>query len=126
LNWFRFRLRQKDLVNEEFAMIAKHTTKPAKALKAKKPRTKNWQEAIRLHLAKVPEVDAVFVNREKQAVHVYSIVHEFSDGYPLLSKKEKLIEKAFPKISFEFHTRAHQGREPHYAAPWDAELVFSR
>jgi hypothetical protein len=90
-------------------------------------RPKDWRDAIRLHLAKVPEVDAVFACQENGVIHVYSVVEEFCESYyKRLLKHEDLIEKAFPKMSFEFHTRAHQGREPHDAAPWDAESVFSR
>ena len=107
-------------------MAVTRKTKPKKASLANLARPKTWQDALRLHLAKVPEVDAVFVNWEDNVVHVYSVVPEFSDGYVQLTKKESLVEKAFPRVSFEFHTRAHQGREPHYAAPWDAELVFLR
>lgn len=108
-------------------MIVKKPKSTAKAPKPGKPRPKNWQDAIRLHLSRVPAVDAVFACKENGTVHLYSVVHDFEDSiYELLLKKESLIEKAFPRVSFEFHTRAHQGREPHYAAPWDAELVFLR
>src|SRR5438093_1455138 len=100
-------------------MIVKKAKKTVKAPSTKKTRPMDWRDAIRLHLAKVAEVDAVFVSKENGTLHVYSVVHDFEDDfYEMLLKKESLIEKAFPRVSFEFHTRAHQGREPHFAAPW--------
>ena len=55
----------------------------AKKSKSKKPaaRPKDWRDALRLHLAKVPTVDAVFVNTASDTVHVYSVVKEHRERY---------------------------------------------
>jgi hypothetical protein len=88
---------------------------------------KTWQAAIGLHLAKVPEVDAVFVSTGKGTIHVYSVVEDIKeDFYDQLLKEENLIEKEFPGVEFEFHTRAHQGRKPTGDEEFSSELVFLR
>jgi hypothetical protein len=102
-------------------------SKPRKPPTSKPTRAKDWRDAIRLHLAKVPTVDAVFVNTASDTVHVYSIVERFRDeSCGELMAQEAKVEKAFPKISFEFHTRAHQGRNPSESGPWGSELVYLR
>jgi hypothetical protein len=91
------------------------------------PRPKSWQDAVNLHFVKIPEIDAVFTASDNNVVHVFSVVREFKDSvYDKLLKKERLIEKAFPEISFEYHVRAHQGRKPSLAVPFGAEAVFLR
>jgi hypothetical protein len=109
-------------------MVVKKSSKPRKVSAGKSAPLKTWRDAVRLHLGKVPEVDAVFACTVNGTVHVYSVVYDFLDDsfYKPLQRQERLIEKSFPAVSFEFHTGVHQGREPHFAAPWDAELVFSR
>ncbi len=108
-------------------MIVKKKTKPRKSSKPKKPRAKDWRNAIRLHLAKVPAVDAVFVNTASGTVHVYSVVEKFEDeSCEQVLKAEAKVETAFQKVSFEFHTRAHQGRKPSESGPWGSELVYLR
>lgn len=90
-------------------------------------RPASWQSAVRLHFAKIPEVDAVFVTADNKVVHVFSVVHDFDESiYGRLLKKERRIEKEFPEVECEFHLRAHQGRKPHLAAPFGAEAVFER
>jgi hypothetical protein len=109
------------------AMVVKKSPQARKPSARAAVRPKDWREALRAHLAKVPEVDGVFMSAEKNVIHVYSVVLEFNDRlYKRLLKQESLIEKGFPEIAFEFHTRAHQGREPHFAVPFDAEQVFLR
>jgi hypothetical protein len=46
-------------------------TKKAKSPKpgARKPHARDWRDAIRLHLSKVPEVDAVFVSIGESTLH---------------------------------------------------------
>jgi hypothetical protein len=101
--------------------------KPKKAPKTIPVRRKDWRDAIRLYLAKVPQVDAVFVNTASDTIHVYSIVERFrDDSCGELMEQEAKVEKAFPKVSFEFHTRAHQGRKPSESGPWGSELVYLR
>ena len=108
-------------------MIVKKKTKPRKAPKPKTQSAKNWRDAIRLHLAKVPAVDAVFVSPAGDTIHVYSVVEKFDDeSCEQLMKQEAKVEKAFPKVSFEFHTRVHQGRNPSESGPWGSELVYLR
>ena len=108
-------------------MIVKKNKKPSKATKPRTSRAKDWREAIRLHLAKAPWVDAVFVGTENDTVHVYSVVKDLRDKYyEGLLKQENAIEKAFPEISFEFHTWVHQGREPSTSGPPFTELVYLR
>ena len=101
--------------------------KPKKPGKKASARPKDWRDALRKHLGKVSAVDAVFVNSENHTIHVYSVVEELKEEfYEQLIKEESKVEKAFPALPLEFHARAHQGREPHYAVPFDAELVFQR
>jgi hypothetical protein len=72
-------------------------------------------------------VDAVFVITASDTLQVYSIVAEFEDdSCAQLMKEEAKVEMAFPKLSFEFHTRAHQGRKPAESGPWGSELVYLR
>ncbi len=108
-------------------MIVKKKKKPATGVKRVRQRPKDWRDAIRLHIAKVPTVDAVFVNSVSETIHVYSVVREIREKYYKgLLHQEGLIEKAFPEVSFEFHTRAHQGRKPSESGPWGSELVYLR
>ncbi len=101
--------------------------KPRKPAKPRARRPKDWRDAIRLRFAKVRGVDAVFANDASGTVHVYSIVEKFGDeDCGQLLKEEAKVEKAFPKVSFEFHTRAHQGRNPAESGPWGSELVYLR
>ncbi len=106
--------------------IAKKS-KPKKPSNSKPAGPKDWRAALRFHLAKVPTVDAVFVNAVTDTIHVYSVVEKFEDdSCGQLLKEEAKVEKAFPKLSFEFHTRAHQGRQPSESGPWGSELVYLR
>lgn len=79
-------------------------------------------------LSKTPEIDAVFLlTDDGNVVHVFSVVREFeSKIYDKLLKKERSLEKDLPEITFEFHVRAHQGRAPAQAVPFEAELVYVR
>lgn len=108
-------------------MIVKKKTKPRKSSKPPTPPAKDWRDALRVHLAKAPGVDAVFVNTVSDTIQVYSVVKEHRESYYKgLLRQEELVEKAFPEISFEFHTRAHQGRKPSESGPWGSELVYLR
>jgi hypothetical protein len=108
-------------------MIVKKKTKPKKPGKPRSARPKDWREALRLYLSEAPSVDAVFVNCVTETVHVYSIVEKFEDeSCEALLKQEAKVESAFPKVSFEFHTRVHQGRKPGESGPWGSELVYLR
>jgi hypothetical protein len=83
---------------------------------------------IRRDLGKAPEIEAVFLlTDDANIVHVFSVVREFRTAfYDKLLKKEQTIEKLLPEVVFEFHLRAHQGRKPALAVPFDAELLYSR
>lgn len=85
-------------------------------------------ELIGRILAGMREVDAVFLLRDGGGVlHVYSVVREFQpEIYGRLLKKERLIEGKLSQIAFEFHVRAHQGREPEEAVPVQAKMVYRR
>ncbi len=85
-------------------------------------------DVIRRSISKTPEIDAVFLlTDDANVVHVFSVVREFqSKIYDTLLKKERAIEKDLPEIAFEFHVRAHQGREPAESVPLEAELVYAR
>jgi hypothetical protein len=112
---------------QEAIMAAKKNAESRTASTALVAPPLSWGDALQRHLAKIPEIDAVFVWAERSVVHVYSLVHEFQSRiYEKLLRKERLIEKAFPGISFEFHVRAHQGREPHLAVPHESKCVFLR
>jgi hypothetical protein len=104
------------------------TKKPAgKSGKPKREPTKDWRAAIRRHLSKVPEVDAVYVNTANATVHVYAVVEDLHDtNYKRLIRQEDRVEKEFPEIAFEFHATAHQGRKPTGTEPNTSELVFLR
>src|SRR5688572_5298838 len=94
-------------------MIVKKNAKPRKPTKPKVRHKEDWRNAIRRYFAKVPGVDAVFVYALSESIHVYSIVEKYEDdSCEQLMKQESKVEKAFPKVPFEFHTRAHQGRKP--------------
>jgi hypothetical protein len=104
-------------------------TKKAKSRKpgAKKLDPKDWRGALRRHLSKVPEVDAVYVSTASATVHVYSYVEDFhTTNYKRLIRQEDRVEKEFPEISFEFHTSAHQGRKPTGKEPNRSELIYLR
>ena len=108
-------------------MIVKKKTKPRKTSKPRTRRAKDWREAIRLHLAKTPWVDAVFAATDNGTVHVYSVVKELREKYyEGLLKQETALEKAFPEVSFEFHTWVNQGRQPSKSGPPFTELVYLR
>ena len=103
-------------------------TKTGKAQSAVISRADSYQDAITRHLSKIPQIDAVFLlTDDTNVVHVFSVVREFqSTIYNKLLKKEGVIEKKFREIAFEFHVRAHQGRKPAEAVPFEAELVYRR
>ena len=84
-------------------------------------------DVIRRALSRVPTIDAVFLlTDDANVVHVFSVVREFqSKLYDKLLTKERAIEKDLPEIAFEFHVRAHQGREPAEAVPFDVIHVAS-
>jgi hypothetical protein len=112
--------------NRHLKAVAKKS-KPKRPSKKATTRSKDWRDALRLHLAKVPTVDAVFVNDASGTVHVYSVVKKFEDdSCAQLMKEETRVEGAFPNVSFEFHTRRHQGRNPKESGPWGSELVYLR
>lgn len=103
------------------------TKTPKRRATSRPMKAEPWREAVRRRLAKVPEVDAVFVRQENGTVHVYSVVEDFDEAYyARLLKQEDLIEKAAPKVAFEFHTWVHQGRNPSESGPPFSELVFLR
>lgn len=110
-------------------MIAKKRTKPAKSAKPRARRPKNWRDAVRRYLSKVSAVDAVYVyvSAASGTVHVYSIVEQHGDDScgPIMEQEDK-VEKAFPRVSFEFYTRAHQGRHPSEVASPAWELLYLR
>jgi hypothetical protein len=84
-----------------------------------------YRESLVRRLTAIPEVEAVFIVADGNVVHVYSVLagHQ-SRIFKALMKQENLVEKDQPGISFDFHTRVHQGRPPHRAVPFDSELVF--
>lgn len=107
-------------------------------MRVKKSQTPNGSAAVLNHtsredvvreiLAQIPEIDAVFLSTDdKNVVHVFSVVKEFrSKIYDTLLKKERSIQKKLAGIALEFHVRAHQGREPAQAVPFEAQLVYAR
>jgi hypothetical protein len=108
-------------------MIAK---KPAKPKSKRKPsgddgKTTDWRESLRRRLTKVPEIEGIFVVKSAGTVHVFSVMEDhISEAYESLMKQESLVEKDHPSVFFDFHTRVHQGRPPHQAVPYGAEMVF--
>lgn len=104
-------------------------TKKAKSRKSgpKKQRAEDWRDAIRRHLSKVPEVDAVFVGIGESTIHIFSVIDDIhKTNYKRLISREDQIEKAFPDLAFEFHGWPHQGRDPREAGPPNCELVYLR
>lgn len=102
--------------------------KPKKGSTPVMNRPASCADVIRHVLSKTPEIEAIFLLRDDaNVVHVFSVVKEFqSKIYDKLLKKERAVEKAFPEIAFEFHVRAHQGREPAQSVPLEAELVYAQ
>lgn len=108
-------------------MIVKKTKNPRKTARPKRSWPKDWRDAIRLHLSKVPQVDAVYVSTASATIHVVSVVENLRDtDYKRLIRQEDRIEKEFSEISFEFHATAHQGRKPTGKESYTSELVFLR
>jgi hypothetical protein len=87
-----------------------------------------YGRAICRHFSRVREVDAVFVSLDDDGlVHVYSVVPEYRNNlYGKLLKQERRIEGEFAELNFEFHVRAHQGREVVRAVPFGSQLLFKR
>ena len=77
-----------------------------------------YEDTLQTRLAKVSEVDAVYVEEENGVIHVYSIVRDIGDFYDRLLAQEKAIAQAWPQTRFDFHVRVHQGRQPNQAAPF--------
>ncbi len=102
-------------------------TKKAKPKKRVSAHPNTWRDAVRMYLSKVPTVDAVFVKEGNETVHVSSLVKEHRDKYYRgLYRQEQRVMNEYPEISFEFHTWAHQGRDPSKPGPWGTELVYLR
>ena len=80
------------------------------------------------HLSKVKEVDGLYaLEADDGVIHIYTVVGEFeSKIYDKLLPRERVIEKECPDIHFDFHVRAHQGREPALAVPFDSRVIFTR
>jgi hypothetical protein len=110
-------------------MIAKKKNpRSGKSPKAKSNGVQNnWRNSLLVRLTKVPEIDGIFVAENGNTIHVFTVIatHD-SKIYKRLLKQEDLVEKDHPSISFDFHTREHQGRSPDRAVPFDAEMVFVR
>jgi len=85
-----------------------------------------YEDSVRRHLSQAQGVDAVFIWLDDAGVvHVYSVARDYRDEvYRSLSKKERLVEKECPDVTFEFHLRAHQGRKPSRAVPIGSQVVF--
>ena len=85
-------------------------------------------EAIIRHLSKVGDVDAIYVWLDSATYcRVYSVVEEFdSKIYPKLERRERLVEKEFPDISFDFRVWTHQGRDPAKVDPRGSRLLYVR
>jgi hypothetical protein len=104
--------------------------KPAKPKSKQKPSGANgkaadWRESLRRRLTKVPEVEGIFIVKSGGTVHVFTVMEDHvSEAYGPLMKQESLVEKDHPSVYFDFHTRVHQGRPPHQAVPYGAEMVF--
>lgn len=100
--------------------------KPTVLARAPKRSAKpQYEDSVRNRIAKIKEVDAAYVVRDEYGtVQVYSVVQEYGDFYDRLMRQERLIEKDCPGISFDFHVRARQNREPSLAVPIDALAVF--
>lgn len=99
-----------------------------KALAAVISRAESYQDVIARHLSKIADIDAVYLLADDtNVVHVFSVVKDYqSEIYDRLLKKERAIEKKCKHVAFEFHVRAHQGREPSEAVPYEAQLVFKQ
>ena len=105
----------------------KLTIGPATSLKERSNRPPHEQSLWR-RLLSVDAVCAVFLAADyEDTIHVYSVVLEYDSGfYGELLKQERLVEKEFPHLTFEFHVRAHQGREPAHAVPFGSQPLFVR
>jgi hypothetical protein len=79
-------------------------------------------------LSTISGIEALFLHIDYDGVvHVYSVVADYSFGlYRELLKRERMVEKKLPTIRFDFHVRAHQGREPVRAVPLGARPLFMR
>jgi hypothetical protein len=87
-----------------------------------------YHHAIASRLNLIRDLDAVFTCiDENNTVHVFSVAAELTDAvYNKLFRKEPLIQQDHPKTRFEFHLRAHQGRQITSVVPLGAEPIFRR
>src|SRR5438270_6410766 len=107
-------------------MPSKVRKKPAARARAVKQEAskRSYEDALRERLPKVREVDAVYFTQDHLGtVHVYSVVEEYGPFYERLMRQERLIEKDYPDISFDFHFRARQARQASLAVPFFALLA---
>jgi hypothetical protein len=88
----------------------------------------DFERELCRRLASVQTIDAVYLDTDDQGtIHVYSVTPEYGpDVYAKLLIQERLVEKAFPQLAFEFHVRAHQGRKPASAVPFGLKPLFVR
>jgi hypothetical protein len=95
-----------------------------KEVRARRPH----EQALNRRLSKVESIHAVFLTTDdERIIHVYSVVSDYRpDLYDKLLKQERIVEKEFPKLTFEFHVRAHQGRQPSRAVPFGSQPLFVR
>ena len=95
---------------------------------AEAKKSQSCEGLVASQLSNIPGIDAVFIYADDDgAVHVYSVVPEFSFGlYKRLAKRERIIEKSLPQLRFDFHVRAHQGRKATRVVPIGARAVFVR
>jgi hypothetical protein len=76
--------------------------------------TNDLRDAVAFRIGySVPEVSAVFVSRDNRALHVWSVVPEYSrDLYRRIYAKEKEIISEFEHIDFDFNVVASHDRDP--------------
>jgi len=86
------------------------------------------EQVLFRRLSRIDELDAAFISSDDDGmIHVYSVVPDYSDSlYSKLLKQERLVERELPQTRFEFHVRAHQGRESIRAVPYGSKPIFVR
>jgi hypothetical protein len=83
--------------------------------------------SVRLHLSRIGQIEAAYVSKEDDTFHIYSVMREYRPAiYSRLMKQEDLVEKDFPGVKLDFHTRASQGRDPSLAVPFGSQCAFTR
>jgi hypothetical protein len=108
-------------------MLTKKTKRAKGATGTTNGQPPSYRESLARRLGKVAGIEVVYIMIRGDVVHVCSVMAEHESRiFKSLIKQENLVEKDHPDITFDFHTRVHQGRPLNRVVPTGADVVFSR